>query len=141
MDNNKNISIIKHMVNYCNTISQYVERFGDSIDVFKADTAFKDASTMCILQIGELSTHLTDDFKQAYGEIPWKKVRAMRNIFAHNYEHMSYEKTWSTIQQDIPALRKFCEDVLRHYNILEQLAVVADYDESLESEDQFDNED
>ncbi len=141
MNNNRNISIIEHMVDYCDAISKYVERFGDSFEVFKTDSAYKDACSMCILQIGELSIHLTDDFKQAYGEIPWKKVRAMRNVFAHNYEHMSYEKTWLTIQQDVPALKMFCEDVLQQYNILQQPAVVVDYNEDSDAEEQFDSED
>jgi uncharacterized protein with HEPN domain len=120
---------------------EMTERFGDSIDAFKADNAYRHACTMCILQIGELSTHLTDDFKLMYDEMPWKKIKAMRNIFAHTYDEMSLEQTWNTVKKSIPELAGFCERIIEQYNILEQPAVEIEYDQDIEMEDQFENED
>jgi uncharacterized protein with HEPN domain len=127
MDNvNKNISILEYILRYCGDITQLVERFGDSIDIFKTDTAFRHACSMCIIQIGELSARLTDDFKHVYDGIPWKNVKAIRNRFAHNYEGMSVEKTWNTIKQDIPLLSCYCSDILNQYHVLDQLAFEID---------------
>jgi len=109
----KNISIIKRILRYCGEISQMVERFGDSVETFKNDSAYKHACSMCIVQIGELSSHLTDDFKQKYNAVPWKSIKAMRNIFAHNYEDATIEKTWNTIKQDIPYLSSYCEKIIK----------------------------
>lgn len=109
---NKNISIIKRIMRYCKDVSQMVERFGDSFEIFDSDFAYRHACSMCIVQIGELSSHLTDEFKQMYNGIPWKSVKAMRNIFAHNYEGVSIEKTWNTIKQDIPALLSYCLEIM-----------------------------
>jgi uncharacterized protein with HEPN domain len=141
MNNGKrNISVIKRIADYCNEITGCVKRFGDSAEAFKTDSAYRNACSMCILQIGELSAHLTDDFKQSYNEIPWKKIKSMRNVFAHEYEDMSCELTWATIQQDIPSLMRFCETVLRHYNILEQPAVEVEYNEDEKLENQYEDE-
>lgn len=142
MNSNKRIiSVIKHMAAYCAQITEMVERFGDSIDAFKTDYAYRHACAMCVLQIGELSAHLTDDFKRAYNEMPWNKIKAMRNVFAHAYDSMSIEQTWNTVKQSIPELAKFCDMVIERYSILDQPAVEIDYDEDMELEDQFEAED
>jgi uncharacterized protein with HEPN domain len=142
MDNvKKTISIVKHMAAYCQQITEMVARFGDSIDAFKADNAYRHACTMCILQIGELSTHLTDDFKRVYSEMPWKKIKAMRNVFAHTYDEISFEQTWNTVKESIPELAAFCERIIEQYHILEQPAVEIEYNEDIEPEDQFEDED
>jgi len=109
---NKNISIIKRILQYCDDIVKMVERFGDSVQAFENDFAYRHACCMCIVQIGELSVHLSDEFKKVNNRIPWKSVKAMRNLFAHNYEGISIEKTWNTIKQDIPALEAYCKTII-----------------------------
>ena len=72
MDNVKRtISVIEHMADYCNQVAEMIKRFGDSIEAFNNDYAYRHACSMCILQIGELSAHLTDDFKRVYDEFPY----------------------------------------------------------------------
>ena len=135
MDNfSKNISILEHILHYCRDIEQIVERFGDSIDTFNADIAYRHACSMYIIQIGELSARLTDGFKCVYDGIPWKNVKAMRNLFAHHYEGMSIEKTWNTIKEDIPVLSSYCADILAQYNALEQPALEIDYEQEDDNE-------
>lgn len=142
MDNIKRtISVINHMATYCKHIAGMVERFGDSIDTFKEDYAYRHACSMCILQIGELSTHLPDDFKRVYDEVPWIKIKAMRNIFAHTYGQMSLEQTWNTVKHSIPELADFCEKVIEQYNVLNQPPVEIEYDNDMEFEGKFKDED
>lgn len=62
----RNIDIIEHIINYCNEISLTHERFGHSINIFNEDVVYRNAISMCILQIGELSKHLSEDFKERY---------------------------------------------------------------------------
>ena len=109
----KNIYILQHILRYCVEITEMRNRFGDSLDAFNWDYAYRHACTMCIVQIGELSANLTDDFKSKYNEIPWRDIKAMRNLFAHNYRKMDIERTWETIVSDIPALKAYCDYILR----------------------------
>lgn len=51
----RNISILEHIVNYCDQIEETVRRFGESYDAFSRDTIYRNAAAMCILQIGELT--------------------------------------------------------------------------------------
>ncbi len=132
---NKNISVLKHILRYCQEITDMVARFGDSFESFEKDVAYKHACSMCIFQIGELTTHLTDDFKRAYDHIPWRSIKAMRNVAAHAYGKMSIENTWDTIKQDIPTLSSQCAVILSQYDACNQLVLETDYGQ--ENEDEF----
>jgi len=67
---------------------------------------------MYILQIGELSTRLTDSVKTQYNDIPWRDIIGMRNIFAHDYDSIDAGKIWETLQFDIEPLREKCVQII-----------------------------
>ncbi len=110
--NERDSTVLRHMAAYCGDILEAVSRFGDSLEAFSADKAYRNACAMCILQIGELAGHLSPEFRAGHGEMPWNEIRAMRNIVAHAYGSVSTQMTWETIEQDIPALKAFREKVL-----------------------------
>jgi len=72
----------------------------------------KNAISMCILQIGELVGKLSNEFKNTYNAMPWKDIKAMRNIAAHNYGEIDLEVLWETVSTDVPILREYCEKIL-----------------------------
>lgn len=59
--NERDRSILEHMIRYCDEIEEYVARFGDSKEAFDNDNAYRAACSLNILQIGELSSNLTDN--------------------------------------------------------------------------------
>jgi uncharacterized protein with HEPN domain len=64
---------------------------------------------MNVLQIGELASHLSKDFRLAHDHIPWRDIIDMRNIAAHHYTKFSVKTLWTTIINDIPTLKTFCQ--------------------------------
>lgn len=65
------------------------------------------------MQIGELTTHLTDDFKQTYTGMPWIQIKALRNLVAHNYGKIDEESLWETVTGDIPKLKNYCSSIVK----------------------------
>ena len=108
----RDISILRHIITYCQQIEQTIERFGDSADVFAADPIYRNAAALCILQIGELVGNLSDGFRTEHPAVPWRQIKAVRNIVAHKYGTVNAEITWEIITADIPALKKFCLTVI-----------------------------
>ena len=107
---NADIDILRHILKYCDNIEALIARFGSNIEVFKADLAFRDSVSMNILQIGELTGHLSDDYRsQTKDKMPWPAIKAMRNLFAHNYGQMNISVIWSTATENIPELKIFCQ--------------------------------
>ena len=112
MKQNRDCSIIKHMLQYCERINEAVGFFGKEYEVFKENNIYKDAVALSILQIGELSGVLTDEFKGKYNKMPWRQIKALRNIVAHRYGTIDPEVIWEIVNDDIPELEKYCKMIL-----------------------------
>ena len=108
----RDIRILRHIVDYCNQIEQTMARFGNSEEIFAADPIFRNATALCILQIGELVGNLSDNFRAEHTSIPWRQIKAMRNIVAHKYGTVDAEITWEIITTDIPVLKQYCQTLI-----------------------------
>ena len=109
----RDLSILEHMIRYCDQIDEAVRRFGNDGEVFCADAIYQNAIALCLLQIGELAGHLSDEYRAAHTAIPWRQLKALRNIIAHNYGSVDAETAWEIVQNDIPALRTYCENEMK----------------------------
>lgn len=122
MYNSKDISIVQHMKEYCEDIRRTVNRFGNSFEVFSQDLDYRNSVSMSIMQIGELTGNLSDDFKKQTGsEIPWRLIKGMRNHFAHGYAYMEKKDIFETATQDIPFLEQKFDSILQDYAIEESM--------------------
>ena len=106
-------NLIKHIKDYCIDINNSVKRFGDDYKIFVSDRDYYYSISMAILQIGELSIKLSEEFvKENDSAIPWRSIRNMRNRFAHRYGDMDKEIIWDTVKNSIPELLSFCTGIL-----------------------------
>ena len=102
---------IKHIRDYCTEIEKTVTRYG--LAIFDSDPDYQRSVSFSILQIGELSGGLSQEYRQATADrVQWGPIKGMRNLVAHNYGSMSREIIWETATTDIPALKRFCEEQL-----------------------------
>ena len=115
----RNTQVLSHMHNYCEKITKTIERFGSDFDVFLNDSDYQDSVSMNMLQIGELVSKLSDDFIQCTSNsIPWRNIKGMRNLLAHDYGSMNIEIVWETVVSDIPALQSFCKPYAEQYQLI-----------------------
>ncbi len=121
--NERNIDILEHIIKYCNEIINTQSHFGKSFEVFKTNSIYLNAVAMCILQIGELSAHLSEDFKEVYNGVPWRNIKGMRNIIAHKYGDIDILSVWEATIKDVPTLSDYCNSILEKHRVLEQPAV------------------
>ena len=84
-EDQRDSSILRHIISYCDQIQEAILRFGDDRELFLKDSVYHNAVALCILQIGELVSNLSDDFRAAHTDIPWREIKLMRNIVAHRY--------------------------------------------------------
>jgi len=118
MRGNRNTDVLQHIVDYCNEINSTIERFGNDYEIFSKDSVYRNAVALCVLQIGELTTKFTEDFKNIYNGIPWNQIKALRNVVAHNYGKIDKEILWETILNDIPQLQKYCEEIVKQLEVM-----------------------
>ena len=104
---------LSHIRDYCVEIQNTIKRYGKDFTVFDADHDYQRSISFSIMQIGELSGGLSDEFrKETSSRIQWGPIKAMRNLFAHSYGHMDRDIIWETATTDIPVLRDFCNEYI-----------------------------
>ena len=103
----KDFQILVHIQEYCREVRMALDSFHRSEDEFHRNPVFRNACSMPLMQIGELAKHLSDAFVQsdsATSGTPWRAIKGMRNLFAHDYHSMNYDVIWETATENIPAL-------------------------------------
>ena len=68
---------------------------------------------MCVIQIGELVSELSDNAKSLDPSVPWQIIKDTRNFYVHAYGAIDLESVWETLISDIPALKTACEAMLK----------------------------
>ena len=88
-------------------IASYVQ---DSTEAnFLADAEKQDAVIRRMEIIGEATAHLTEKTRQAIPELPFRKMRGMRNIVAHDYANVDLKIVWEVATVHVPQIRAALE--------------------------------
>lgn len=64
--------------------------------------------------IGEAIGKLSEELKDLYPEVPWKKIRGMRNILVHNYFGIDLDIVWRVIEAELPDLKEHIISMLKN---------------------------
>ena len=110
--NNRDFQIISKIFKEIEVIEDIIGGF--DLEKFSSDERTKRAICMTIINIGELTKSLTEDFKGTYNNIPWKSIAGMRDITAHKYQTLKMGDVWITIVNDIPKLKVQLYDILKN---------------------------
>lgn len=100
------------------TIIKHTEKILLKIDGINIEDLIKDEDLqqiLCfnILQIGELSNNLSNEFKTKYNNIPWKLIYGMRNIIVHGYGSIDLYTIYDTSKNSIPDLNKKLKKIIK----------------------------
>ena len=116
--NEWDISTLKHIVVYCNEIASSIERHSLTLEKISVDSVYKNALSMCILQIGELVNVLSEDFRATHDTMPWREIKRMRDKAAHHYGQFDVNTLWETVTIDIKPLKEYCLKCFRELSNL-----------------------
>lgn len=62
--------------------------------------------------IGEAARQISDAYKKAHPEVPWRKIIAQRNVLVHEYGDVIQERMWELVTNRIPELIKLIEPLI-----------------------------
>lgn len=103
---------LTHILSAIAEIESYV---GDKDEVsFVADSMCYNATIRQIEVIGEAISRLETDFLENYPEIPWKDIKAMRNILIHEYWQTDVGEVYRTVKNDLPILKNLIAPILEN---------------------------
>jgi uncharacterized protein with HEPN domain len=102
--NDRDREVIKKMIKYCNDINLLMKRYNADFEAYKTDISFQYSCNMCIIQIGELVSRLSEEATESHSQVPWHAIKGMRNLHAHDYERVDLNIVWNTLTEEIPDL-------------------------------------
>ena len=112
--------ILRRIRMFCMEIEKSVSHI--HYDAFMKPDKFerRNSCSFALLQIGELVTKLSDDFKLQHNEVKWKNWSGVRNTIAHNYEGLDMKRAWNLCTKHTPVLAKSVCTILDRLNIEEE---------------------
>ncbi len=82
---------------------------------FVKDTKTVYAVIRALEIIGEAVKNISQEIKETYPEIPWRKIAGMRDKVIYEYFGVKVERVWEVIKKDIPTLKPLFEKILKDF--------------------------
>ena len=109
--------VLQKIIKWCNVIKDLMSEYNSSYELYLSKMSFQLSCSACVIQIGELITRLSEDFKIQHEEISWNSIKGLRNIHAHDYESVNFEYMWKILTDDIPELKAQLTEILSQEEI------------------------
>jgi uncharacterized protein with HEPN domain len=85
---------------------------GLRFETFEDDETLVKAVLYDFIIIGEASANVPDEVQQRYPDLPWRLMKDMRNVAAHEYFQVDLPTIWRTIHRSLPPLVAPLETIL-----------------------------
>jgi len=65
--------------------------------------------------IGEAANRISEEIQTSHPEIPWQKIKGLRNVVIHDYAEIDFELVWNVIKKDLPELKDNAKKIMERY--------------------------
>ena len=113
--NTRDYQIINKILQEINVLEDLIKGF--DLEKFIKDERTKRAACMTLINIGELTKNLTEDFKCTNSSVPWKAIAGMRDVTAHKYQTLKMGDVWITLVDDMPNVKIQLEYMLKNVKL------------------------
>lgn len=94
--------LLEDILHACQKIQEYTQTL--TFEQFEKNEMIIDAVIWNFKIIGEAANKLPDEFKDAYTEIDWHRIRGFRNRIVHDYFGVDLAILWKIKIENIPVL-------------------------------------
>lgn len=95
-------ALLRDLLDSARAIRRYLA--GVSHEAFMADTEKQDAVLRRFEIIGEAASRLSPATQTLFPNLPFRAMRGMRNIIAHDYGEVDLDQVWQTATNDLDPL-------------------------------------
>lgn len=101
--------LFEDIIDSINRIDEYT--LGLSYEEFEENNLITDAVVRNIEIIGEASKNIPVEIQTQFSEIPWQKLRGIRNRIVHDYFDVDRTIIWHIVSEELSLLKK---SLLKH---------------------------
>ena len=101
---------LRHILQAIQEIEDYIT--DSSLEIFMKNSMMRYASIKQIEIIGEAANHLSDQTRDAFPEIQWRRIIGLRHVLVHEYFGIDTILIWQIISKDIPELKASIYEVI-----------------------------
>ena len=100
---------LHHILDAISKIEEYttVEKVA-----FLSTHHWQDATIRQLEIIGEATKRVSLDLREAYPDIPWRRIAGLRDVLIHEYMGVDLNAVWEITQKNIPDLKLKIENIL-----------------------------
>ncbi len=103
--------VIEDILESINKIERYIENL--KYKDFEKNELVIDAVIRNLEIIGEASKNISDDIRNEYKNIPWKRMIGLRNITTHEYFGIDLSIIWEIITVNLPETKSKIELIVK----------------------------
>ena len=111
MRNDRDLGYLKEILTSAKEVQEFMR--GKSFAEFDKDWASPLAISKCLEIIGETTKKLSQDLRNSYPEVPWRRMAGLRDILVHQYNDVSNQRVFNIVENDIPVLIDSIEGIVR----------------------------
>lgn len=104
---------IQHMMDAATQAIGFVQ--GKSRKSLDSDPMLARALMHAILEIGEAASRTSEAGRCRAPDVPWPQIVGMRNVLIHVYWGVDFDRLWSTVTEELPALLSMLQSATRDW--------------------------
>lgn len=110
------IGYVEFIIENCLDAEALLDKIDYDYEEFIGDKRNTLSAGMLVINIGEYAGKISEYIRLENKDFPWSDIIGMRNIFAHNYLGVNFVILWNTLNNDVPEIKEFFEDILKKLN-------------------------
>jgi uncharacterized protein with HEPN domain len=77
---------------------------GASFDDFRTNTMLRNAVLHSLMIVGEAAGRIAPATEVDVRDLPWRKMKNLRNVIVHEYEGVNLALIWDVVTLELPAV-------------------------------------